>query len=239
VYFFFAFSHWPFLRVACWCFKLVKPSFCWNHADETPRRTHVEPGTPGKPQFDATCWRHAEIARIRQMFAEQTFVSAEQTFLLFSLSNAIAFRDIWFSNLFKFTSTLSIASHLTNQRATNSMTSASKTCLLAFTKVIAVDCCMRIDHSIQPLVYILILLTLFSKVATIVVDCRFRDLNLWTDNRWHFEHARVSRAIFKHVQTVPCLQLCLQFCILIVQCLLLSPPVCSACRWSLNKFSSV
>ncbi len=104
--------NWSTQQLTSW----VKPSFCWNHADETPRRTHVEPGIPGKPQFDATCWRHAEIARIRQMFAEQTFVSADLTFLLFSLSNAIVFRDIWFSNSFKFTSTLSIASHLTIQR---------------------------------------------------------------------------------------------------------------------------
>ncbi len=167
------------------------------------------------------------------------FVSAEQTFILFSLSNASVFWDIRFSNSFKFTSTLSIESHSTIQWRRNAWRLLQrtvrplhqlkrhrhiKTCLLAFTKVIAVDCCMRIDHSIQPLVYILILLTLFSKVATIVVDCWFRDLNLWTDNRRHFEHAHVSCEIFKHVQTVPCLQLCLRFCILIVQCLLLSPP---------------
>jgi hypothetical protein len=66
------------------------------------------------------------------------------------------------SNSFKFTSTLSIASHSTIQQRQNAWHLLwqtvwplhqlkghrhIKTCLLAFTKVIAFDCCLRIDHS--------------------------------------------------------------------------------------------
>jgi hypothetical protein len=44
-----------------------------------------------------------------------------------------------------------------------------------------------------------------THVATpllLIVIWRLFYLNLWTDNRWHFEHAHVSCAIFKHIERV-------------------------------------